>query len=96
MSGLVAFLFRGVLPEKEAVLRGASPKRRKPDDLEASRFKLVYLLSWVLSVVLIVCLLGAIALKLKGVEDNLFPPIITGIVGYFGGAIAAYLRIRTG
>jgi len=46
--------------------------------------------------VLIVCLLGAIALKLKGVEDNLFPPIITGIVGYFGGAIAAYLRIRTG
>jgi hypothetical protein len=96
MSGLLAFLFRGEVPEKEVVLRGAAPKPRKPDDQGASRFKLIYLLSWVLSIVLIVSLIGAIALRLKGMEDNLFPPIITGIIGYFGGAIAAYLGIRTG
>jgi hypothetical protein len=98
MSGLLAFLFKGEVPSTMVVVRGAAPgpQPKKSKDLEASRFKLVYFFSRVLSIVLILCLVGAIALKLMGKDDTFLHPIITGIIGYFGGAIAAYFGIRTG
>lgn len=98
MRGLLTFLFKGKVLQVDTVLRGGSPRpqHEKPDGLEASRFKLIYFFSWVLSIVLIVCLVGTIVLRLTGEQDNFLLPIITGIIGYFGGAIAAYFGIRTG
>lgn len=96
MSGLLAFLFTGEIPSTEVVVRGSAPvpRRARSKDLETSRFKLVYFFSWVLSITLILSLAGTIILKLNGRDDTFLHPIITGIIGYFGGAIAAYFGIR--
>jgi hypothetical protein len=97
MHALFSFLFKGEVRHAKTVLRGSTPNPQGDvtNGVEALRFKLVYFFSWVLSIVLVVCLFGAIVFKLKGIADTFLPPIITGVIGYFGGAIAAYFGVRT-
>jgi len=70
------------------------PEKTPPET--ALKFKLVMLFSWVLAATLLACLAGVFILILAGkTVPDFIPPIITAVIGYFGGAICAYFGLRT-
>lgn len=107
MKDLVKFLFQGELGDRPFRYRRMKVSREpgepnQPEELpkldkasEDNKFKLVMLLSWALVILLFVCLVGVFLLLLTDRDvPNVFYLTISGIVGYFGGAISAYLGIQ--
>ncbi len=97
MSRLANFLFKGEVGEAISVRRvrveteGGKEKEEPPPKLQ---FRLVMFLSWILGATLILCLLFVFFLVMSEREiPGFIPPLISAIVGYFGGAISAYVGI---
>ena len=102
MKNLIKFLFKGELHDR-AFRYGRMKVSREPGQPsqqtdkagEENKFKLVLVLSWALVILLFVCVTGVFALLLTDRDvPNVFYLTISGIVGYFGGAISAYLGIQ--
>jgi hypothetical protein len=97
MKDILRFLFKGEkapeisirrvdVSEGEAGASGSDP---------VNRARLVMFLSYVLAAVLLLCLAGVLVLTYQGKDvPEFIPPTITGIIGYFGGAILAYLGVK--
>jgi hypothetical protein len=87
MTDLLRFLFKGDA--------GGIRQKVAMRPQEGDRFKLVKFFSWVLTIVLVICLLGVFVLLIIGREvPDFIPPIITAVIGYFGGAICAYFGLK--
>jgi drug/metabolite transporter (DMT)-like permease len=100
---LLRFLFYGELdqtvfirrikvsPGEEEGGRSSSPSTPEVN----SRLRLIKFFSWVLAVVLLICLITIIGFSY---QDKKIPDIIqitmSGIVGYFGGAICAFFGLQ--
>ncbi len=98
MRAFFNFLFKGEIPRSVSVRRVKvqTETEGRGEAGETLRFKLVAFFSWVLAIVLVVCLIGVFALLFTDRSVPPFlPPIITGVIGYFGGAIAAYFGVRS-
>jgi hypothetical protein len=98
MDELVQFLFKGQTPRivRIGLIKADTEKRKSITQEEHLRFQLVRFFSWILAFALLVCLVGVFVLLLTGASIPAFvPPIITGIIGYYGGAITAYFGIRS-
>jgi hypothetical protein len=88
MGDLLRFLFKGDSSRSVSRLPVEKPSG-------GDRFKLVKFFSWVLASVLFLCLVGVFVLLIIGREvPDFIPPIITAVIGYFGGAVAAYFDLR--
>lgn len=95
MSSILRFLFKGELE------RGVFVGRVGVDDGEndggdgGPRFKIIMLASWVLAFVLVLCIVAVFyfAYNDKSVPDYV-PPIITAIIGYFGGVLSAFFGLN--
>ncbi len=105
MRGVLAFLFQGWIPtrvymksvkikEKNGV-REREQRQRVPE--KDDQYSVIALFSWVLSIVLLVCVAGVFVLIIieRPVPDFI-PPVITAILGYFGGAVTAYFGLKSG
>jgi hypothetical protein len=101
LKDLLRFLFKGeVIPTIHIRRVNVSPERGEKGEppsspYTVSRFKLVAFFSIILAVVLLVCL-GAIIYF--ATQDKKIPDVIqlalSGIVGYFGGAICAFFGLQ--
>jgi hypothetical protein len=99
MNELIRFLFKGepgrTFTIRRTKLTRGSAESAQPPPAEDVRFKLVKVLSWILAAVLLICIIGVFSLLLleKQIPDFI-PPIITAIIGYFGGAISAFFGLK--
>lgn len=105
MKDLLRFLFLGEVGRVFHVRRvrvsrkksGENPPSPPPPPtfLDSTKSKLIVIVTWVLSLVLIVCVLGTFILPALGEEvPNSIPQVITGIIGYFGGVICAFFGVQ--
>jgi len=94
MSRILRFLFKGQLEPGVFVGRMAVEEGTGGDD-GGPRFKVIMLASWVLAVVLVICILAVFyfAYHDKTVPEYI-PPIITAIIGYFGGVVSAFFGLK--
>jgi hypothetical protein len=93
--GRVFHIRRVRVPRKKGVNDPPSPPPPKPKLEESTKSKLLMIVTCVLSAVLIGCVIGAIALPAMGKEvPSFIPSTITGIIGYFGGAICAFFGLQ--
>ena len=102
MPGLLRFLFKGEIPPLVAIRRLKADRAKEaitpPDEdrKEKYRFLLVAFFSGVLSLVLLICVVAIVVLVVKGKGiPEFLTHIVTGIIGYFGGAIAAYFGFQS-
>lgn len=106
MNELLRFLFQGKLDDRPfhyrrmKVLRDTGEiqnvEKKPPENPnEDHKFNLVKFLSRALAGLLFICVIGIFALLFtdRQVPDVLYLTV-SGIVGYFGGAISAYLGIQ--
>jgi hypothetical protein len=99
VKNLLSFLFKGQIAPPVYVRRVNVPPVKSDASSTSTevefRSKLIMFFSWVLAIVLILCLFDIFVLTYTGkTVPDFIPPIITGIIGYFGGAIVAYLGIK--
>jgi hypothetical protein len=98
MSDLMRFLFKGKMPEvvRIRVIKADSGRQAPVPSEEYIRFRLVSFFSWILALTLVISLIGMFVLLLtKNAIPAFLPPVITAVIGYFGGAIAAYFGVRS-
>ena len=105
MNDVLRFLFKGELEVTPRIRRlevlsekdqgeGKKPEQEVPPP--EHKFQLVRFFSKVLAAVLIICLAGIFFLIIAGKPiPDFLPPMITAILGYFGGAISAYFGIKS-
>ena len=99
MKDLLNFLFKGRIAPPIYIKRvEVPPKADAASSTSAEvefRSRLIMFFSWILAIVLLLCLADVFVLTYTGkTVPDFVPPIITGIIVYFGGAIVAYLGIK--
>jgi hypothetical protein len=99
---LFRFLFKGdfgnVIHVRQVRIRkGIGEIEQDPSQVNrADKIYFIKLFSWVLSIILIICVTSTILLAvLERKIPDFLPQTITGILGYFGGAISVYFGIRS-
>ena len=106
MKDLLSFLFKGELevPPRvrrlEVVREKEKQEKKEPETTEPvpaqHKFQLIMFFSRILAAVLLLCVAGVFFLIFTGkTVPDFLPPIITAILGYFGGAISAYFGIKS-
>jgi drug/metabolite transporter (DMT)-like permease len=94
MRRILRFLFKGELEPGVFVGRIGVGEGSDGGD-GGRRFKVIMLASWALAIVLVLCIVAVFyfAYHDKTVPDYI-PPIITAIIGYFGGVLSAFFGLN--
>lgn len=94
MSRLLRFLFKGELEPGVFVGRIGVGEGGKGGDA-VPRFKIIMFMSWILGIVLVLCIVGVFFFSYNDkAVPNYIPPIITAIIGYFGGVVSAFFGLK--